>query len=216
MAAAAVCACSTSLGAQADQTLYVVRYIEATAASQGQVATLLKQFVESSRADGAVRFEALQSTTHPNEFLMLEVWKDQKTLDAHTEAAHSRQFRMRVEPLLLAPADDRLCVATFVAPPRGGRGLAYVVTHVDVPGNFRDATLPALQALAERSRSEAGNLQFDVVHQKNRTNHFTVIGVWADQKGEEAHQAAPYTMSFRGTVSPMLGALYDQRWYRPL
>ena len=202
--------------AQSDSALYLVRYVEARPAAQGQVATLLKELADGSRADGPARFEVLQSMTDPNQFLTLEIWKDQRTLDAHTAAAHTRQFRERVAPLLLAPIDDRVCIATTVAPAREGRGTVYVVTHVDVPGPSREATVPALQTLADRSRTDPGNLRFDVAHQKDRTNHFTVIAVWADQKSDANHQAAPHTLSFRTTVSPMLGALYDQRWYKPL
>jgi quinol monooxygenase YgiN len=205
-----------TLDAQGDATLYLVRYIEARPASQMQVGALLKQLADASRADGPVRFEALQSASQPNQFLTLEIWKDQQALDAHAAAAHTKQFRERVAPLLLAPVDDRLCIATFVAPPRGGRGASYVVTHVDVPGTNRDATLVALQALAQRTRNEPGNIRFDVVHQKDRTNHFSVIGVWSNPQSDLSHQGAPHTLSFRTTVTPMLGALYDQRWYRPL
>ena len=208
--------CPVALDAQADPTLYLVRYIEARPASRAQVGTLLKQLADASRADGPVRFEALQSTTHPNQFLTLEIWKDQRALDAHASAAHTRQFGERVGPLLLSPIDDRICVATFVAPAREGRGAMYVVTHVDVPGNYRDATLPVLKALAERTRGEPGSVRFDVVHQSNRTNHFTTIGVWTDPQSDASHQGAPHTSAFRTTVAPMLGALYDQRWYRPL
>jgi quinol monooxygenase YgiN len=204
------------MAAQENSAVYVVRYIEAVPASDGQVATLLKQLAESSRAEGPVRFDVLQNTAHANQFLTLEIWQNQRALDAHAAAAPTRQFRERVAPLLLGPIDDRFCVATAVAPLREGRGTVYVVTHVDVPGNYREATLPALEALAGRSRTEPGNVRFDVVHQKDRTNHFTVIGVWADARSEATHQAAAHTLSFRATLSPMLGALYDQRWYKPL
>jgi len=205
-----------ALNAQGTQTLYLVRYFEAKPPSQGQVGALLKALADGSRADGPVRFEVLQSATQANQFLALEIWKDQQALDAHAGAAHTTQFAERVAPLLLAPVDDRLCIATFVAPPREARGAMYVVTHVDVPGNNRDATLVALQALADRTRAEPGNVRFDVVHQLNRTNHFSVIGVWADSQSESGHQGAPHTLSFRTAVTPMLGALYDQRWYKPL
>ena len=211
----AVGACPTALDAQGDQTLFLVRYIEAKPAAEGQVAMLLKQLADASRAEGPVRFEVLQSVTHANQFLALEVWKDQRALDGHAAAAHTRQFGERVAPLLLAPVDDRMCVATTAAPAREG-GTMYVVTHVDVPPVSRDAVLPALQTLADRSRSEPGNARFDVVYQKERTNHFTVIGVWADQRSDAGHETAPHTLSFRTTVGPMLGALYDQRRYKPL
>jgi quinol monooxygenase YgiN len=210
------CAWPLVLNAQDDSTLYVVSYIEAAPASQGQVVTMLKQLADASRKEGAVRFEILQRTTEPNQFLILEIWKDQRALDTHTGAAHARQFREQVAPMLLAPIDDRLCIAATVAPLREGRGTVYVVTHVDVPPGSRTATMASLQALAERSRTEPGNVRFDAVFQKDRTNHFTVIDVWSDQKSGDNHQVASSTRTFRMQLAPMLGALYDQRVYKPL
>jgi quinol monooxygenase YgiN len=210
------CAYAGALHAQADQALYVVRYVEAVPASQGQVATMLKQLAEGSRTENPVRFEVLESTTVANQFLVLEVWKDQAALDAHNGAAPARQFRERVAPLLRAPLDERLCITTIGAPPRAGRGGIYVVTHVDVAPPTRDAAVMVLQAIAEQSRKDPGNVGYDIVHQKDRTNHFTTIGVWTDQKADDSHQLAPHTMAYRTKIAPMLGALYDQRWYRPL
>ena len=94
--------------------------------------------------------------------------------------------------------------------------MVYVVTHVDVPGAVRDKGLAALTALSGPSRKDAGNLRFDVVHQKNRTNHFTVVEVWKDQRSNDAHELAAHTRAFRNALTPITGALYDQRWYRPL
>ena len=81
---------------------------------------------------------------------------------------------------------------------------------------MRDKVLPALTALSGSSRKDAGNLRFDVVHQKNRTNHFTVVEVWKDQRSNDAHELAAHTRAFRAALTPITGALYDQRWYKPL
>jgi len=50
IAALVACAYASVLHAQTDQALYVVRYVEAVPASQAQVATMLKQLAEGSRA----------------------------------------------------------------------------------------------------------------------------------------------------------------------
>jgi quinol monooxygenase YgiN len=201
--------------AQDDQTLYVVSYVEAVPESQRQVATMLRQLADASRREGPVGYEVLQRMTQPNQFVILETWKNQQALDTHSAAAYTRQFREQVVPLLLAPIDERLCIATTVAPRRVGLGMVYVVTHVDVAGG-RDATVTFIQALAEQSRKDAGNVRFDAVHQKARTNHFTVIEAWADQKSNDDHQRAAHTRTFRTQIAPISGALYDQRWYKPL
>ena len=205
------------LSAQGDATLYIVTYLEVAPASQRQVATMLTQLAGASREEGAMRYEVLQRTTESNQFLLLEIWKDQRALDTHTGAAHTKRFREQVAPLLLAPIDERLCVATIVAaPPPAGRGTVYIVTHIDVPGNYRDPALRLMGQLIDQSRNDRGNVRFDLVHQKDRTNHFTAIEAWADQKAGDDHQLAQHTRTFRREITPLLGALYDQRWYRPL
>ena len=202
--------------APADQPVYIVTYLESTPAARQQVATALTQYATASRTEGALYVEALQDTSAANHFALLEGWRDQRALDAHRAAAASGRFRTTVEPMLLAPIDERLCVSTFVAPARAGRPTTFVVTHVDVPGTNRDAALVALKSVAERSRTEGGNLRYDVVHQRDRTNHFTVIETWADRAVNDAHQLTAHVKEFRRQITPLLGALYDQRWYRPI
>jgi quinol monooxygenase YgiN len=202
-----------------DPTLYMVSYIEAAPASKPQAVALLKQLSDASRKDaGAMRFEILQRTAPSNQFVILEVWKDQQALDAHAAAVHAKQFREKLQPLLIAPVDDRLCIATAVgpAPAAGGEGALYVVTHVDVGPPNRDNTIVALKALADATRKDPGNVRFDVVQQKARTNHFTVIELWKDQQSDDTHELAAHTKEFRSKLGPMAGALYDQRWYTPL
>jgi len=210
------CAWQPGLRAQNDSTVYVVSYVEVAQASQAQVTAMLKQLADASRTEGAVRYEVLQRSTQPNEFAILEVWKDQKALDTHTASASARRFHEQIAPLLIAPIDERVCVTTAVAPLREGRSTVYVVTHVDLPPSGRDAALPFIRAFAEQSRKDPGNVRFDVVQQKDRTNHLEVIEAWANQKSGDDHQVAAPTRTFRRRLAPILGALYDQRWYRPL
>jgi len=205
-----------ALGAQDASTVYVVSYIEAVPATKGQVAMLLKQLADASRTNGAIRAEALARTTEPNQFLLLEIWKDQQALDGHAAAAQTKRLGEQLAPLLLAPIDQRVCVATMVAPLREGGGTVYVVTHIDVPGTSRDAALRLMQPFIGEGRKESGNLRFDIVHQKDRTNHFTAIEVWTDQKSVDGHQQASQTRAFRAGITPLLGALYDRRLYKPL
>ena len=205
-----------ALVAQDASTVYVVSYIEAVPATQGQVAALLKQLADASRKDGAIRSEALARTTEPNQFLLLEIWKDQQALDGHAAAAQTKRLGEQLAPLLLAPIDQRVCVTTMVAPLREGRGAVYVVTHIDVPGTSRDAALRLMQPFIGESRKESGNLRFDIVHQKDRTNHFTAIEAWTSQKSVDDHQQASQARAFRTGMTPLLGALYDRRSYKPL
>jgi quinol monooxygenase YgiN len=203
-----------------DAAVYVVSYIDVAPAAKGQTATLLKQLAAASRKDaGVMNFDVLQRTgPSSNQFVILEAWKDQQALDAHVGAAHSKQFREKLAAHLISPVDERFCIATFIGttqPARGG-GAVHVVTHVDVPGNVRDKAVVALKDLSEATRKDRGNLRFDVTHQKNRTNHFTVMELWTDQKSNDAHELAAHTRAFRDILTPITGALYDQRWYKAL
>src|ERR1700730_8366359 len=108
----------------ADPTVYVVRYIELIPAAEQQGAGLLKQLADASRKEaGVVRFDVVKRISPANQFAILETWKDQQALDAHA-AAH-KKFVDAVQSLLIAPIDDRLCIAIDVTPaptiPRNAR-----------------------------------------------------------------------------------------------
>jgi quinol monooxygenase YgiN len=200
-----------------DPTLYVVRYVEVMPAGQEQAAGLLKKLADASRKEaGVVRFDVLQRAAPANQFATFEVWKDQASLDAHGAAAH-KQFLDAAQTLLIAPVDDRLCIAIDVAPPQpGADGTIYAITHVDVGPPNRDAGIALLKTVAGPSRKENGNLAFDALQQTARTNHFEVVEIWKDQKAEDAHEIDAATKDFRAKVQPLLGAHYDRRWYKPL
>jgi len=204
--------------AQEDTTGHMITYIEVVPAAKAQAATLLKELAAASKQDaGLLRFELLERTAPSNQFVIVEAWKDEAALNAHAAAAHVKQFRDKMQPHLIAPIDDRLSIVTTASPiaPASGAGL-YVVTHVDVAPPNRDKIIVALKALADPTRKDKGNVRYDVLQQKNRTNHFTVVEAWTDQAADDAHEIAAHTKEFRGALGPLTGALYDQRWYKPL
>ncbi len=92
----------------------------------------------------------------------------------------------------------------------------WVVTHVDVMPDYADEVSGMLKALGEGSIKEPGYLLFTVTRQVGRPNHFTVEEGWASHLAFDAHEAAEPTRQFRDKISPMLGALYDQRIYQGL
>jgi quinol monooxygenase YgiN len=204
-----------------NSAVYVVSYVEAAPLAKTKVMGLLKQLSDASRKEaGVLRFEVLQRLAPAQHFALLEVWKDQQALDAHTGAVTTKTLASALEPLLMSPIDERIynpiAVGPVVAAPPRART---IITHVDMgppnPAN-RDWAIPAMTAFAEATRKEAGNLRYDVLQQKGRTNHFEVIEVWKDQKSADAHEAAPRTLSLRAEYAPRLGGLYDQRWFNPM
>jgi autoinducer 2-degrading protein len=202
--------------AQNANALHVVTYVEVAPASAKDAATLLRQYRDAGRKEaGNERSEVAQEIGRKNRFVILESWKDQSAFDAHGKGA--AQFRDRLKTIAAAPYDERVhgpfAVAANAAP---AKGAVYVVSHVDVPPPRKDDVIAALNPLAEASRKADGNLRFEVVQQTSRPNHFTVIEAWKGDKAYDARTTAVPQKQFRDKLGPMLGALYDERLYRPL
>jgi quinol monooxygenase YgiN len=198
--------------------VYVVAYIDILQSSKAQAMTLLKQFRASCAKEvGNQRCEAAQRMEQQNEFVLMEVWKDQKSFETH-KAGPGAQLRDKLKPMLGSPYDERVHVGLSVLPPQAapsGR-IVYVVTHVDViPPKLAD-TLPVLTAMAEASRKDPGNGRLEVVQQQARPNHFTVVEIWANRRALDAHQSLPRTVQYREALQPFIGALYDERLYKIL
>ena len=66
------------------------------------------------------------------------------------------------------------------------------------------------------SRKEANAVRFEVFQQGSRPNHFSVVEIWRNQRAYDAHITAAHTKKFRDQLTPMSGALYDERLYRAL
>jgi len=206
-------------GAQSiEGPVYTATYVEFVPAGTSEGASLLKQYRDASRKDpGNQRMELVQETGRPSRFVVLAIWADQQAFEAHVKAPHTAQFRDKLKAVNAAPYDERVHSGMAVGARDALRaGAVVVVTHVDVPGAMKDATVPLLRELSEASRREAGNQRFEVQQQGNRPNHFTVVEAWADQKAYEAHIMAAHTRQFRDKLGPMVGALYDERLYRAL
>lgn len=213
---------ATTANAQAPSgPVYLTTYLEVLPASANAGAGLMRQYRDASRKeDGNQRFEIVQEGSRPNRFVILEVWKDQAALDAHRKAAHTAQFRDKYKAMQATPADERVNTGMFVAAVADAagatKGAAYIVTHVDVPPPSKDACVAALKTLSEAVRKENGNVRFEVQQQANRPNHFTVVQVWTTRGAFDAHIAAAAERQFRDTLTPMTGALYDERIFKAI
>jgi quinol monooxygenase YgiN len=96
------------LSSAADRTTYVISHVDI--GGQGtNAADILKRLAEASRReDGNRRFDVLQHTIRANHFTVVEAWQDQKALDAHAAAAHTRQYRDSLAPITGSPLDERI------------------------------------------------------------------------------------------------------------
>ena len=205
-------------GAGAADHAYVVSYIEAAPSTRSDASDLFKRFAQASRKDaGSVRFEVLQRIGHPDQFVVVEEWADDKAREAHGTAAHTQLFRANLQPLLRAPYDERPHLTLTVGPvQKSGKGAVYVVTHVDVVPKAKDEGAAAVQELTAASRKGAGSLRFDALTQKSRPNHMTLVEVWKDRKAVLGHSAADETRNFRSKLGPLTGALFDERFYHAI
>lgn len=101
-------AASLVLSAQ-DPKLYVVTHVDLTPNYIADGTALLQKFAADSHKDkGVVRFELLVDVGRKNHFTIVSVWENQAAFDAHLEAAHTRQLREKLQPMLGSPFDERL------------------------------------------------------------------------------------------------------------
>ncbi|HEY9465118.1 MAG TPA: antibiotic biosynthesis monooxygenase [Vicinamibacterales bacterium] len=94
-------------GRAAASQVIVISHVDV--APNPQVAVMLKDLAEASRKEpGNVRFDVVQHTMRANHFTVVEVWRDQKALDAHVAAPHTRQYRDTLQPMTGSPLDERV------------------------------------------------------------------------------------------------------------
>jgi quinol monooxygenase YgiN len=218
IAGAIMTALAAPAGAQtpASQPYYAVTYLEVVPSAKGEAASLIKEAAAASRKEpGNLRYEVLQQVDRPNQFAILETWSDLKALEAHDGGAAMTAFRDKLKPLRSGPYDERPSVPISVAEgaAEGGKGSIYVVTHVDVAPPSKDVTIDLLKKFADDTRKEPSSVRLEVWQQNNRSNHFTVSGVWKNREAVDSHIVTAPTKEFREKLGPLTGALFDDRIY---
>ena len=206
--------------AHAQDAAYIVSYFETTPAAQNEAAALARAFAAASRKDdGNLRFDVMQRIGPRYHFSIVEVWTDAKAQTAHAAAAHTRQFREKLQTLLRSPYDERPHTGLAVGPMQAAgvnRDAVYVVTHVDFIPPGKDAGIELIKGLCEASRQDDGNLRFEALQQTSRPNHLTLFEIWKDQKSVDNHGVTPRTRLFREKSAPISGALFDERMYKSI
>jgi quinol monooxygenase YgiN len=217
VAAAAILAAMLGHSAHAQgSAVYLATYVDVMPNAVKSGAALLKQYRDAGRKeDGNLRFDVFQEIARPNRFAILETWRDKAALDAHAKTASTAQFHDKLIAVENAPYDERINNGLYVG--QGGRVNAsaiYVMTHVDVIPAGKDDCVAALKAMSVDTAKDPGNVVYQVLQQANRPNHFTVVEAWMDRKALDAHAMAAHTRAFRQKLSPVAGALYDERFYK--
>jgi quinol monooxygenase YgiN len=197
--------------------VYVATYIDAQPASVNAAASLIKSYGETVKAEkGNLAIDIVQETGRPARWVVIEVWNDAPSFEAHKKAASTAEFQNKVKAIQNSPNDERTHKGLSVDSKSWvfGRGSVAVVTHVDVPPPVREQAQALLTKVAEASRADEGNLRYDVLQESpQRTNHFTIFAVWKDRKAFDSHEGKPHARQFREAIAPMLGAPYDERMY---
>jgi quinol monooxygenase YgiN len=93
----------------AHDKIYVVTHVDIVPPNTAAGTKLVQQYLVDSRKDkGLVRIEAGAQISRVNHISMFEVWENQKAFDEHIAAAHTKEFRRQIDPILGSPYDERL------------------------------------------------------------------------------------------------------------
>ena len=93
--------------AAASGSISVVSHVDVS--QDPRVPVMLRRLAEASRQEpGNLRFDVVQHTMRANHFTVIETWRNQQALDAHTAAAHARQYRDELQPMTGSPLDERV------------------------------------------------------------------------------------------------------------
>ena len=157
-----------------------------------------------------------QEIGRPSRFAIVEAWRDKNAAEAHDKGAASTAMRQKLQTAMIGGVGVRPHSGFDVAASKGQipAGALYVITHVDVFPAGKDQAAALVKAQADATRKDDGNLHYDVLQWDGHANHFTLVEAWRDRKAFDASAAAPHTKQFRQKLTPLEGALYDERLYQ--
>src|SRR5215831_8485273 len=102
--------------------IYVVAYVEVMPTSKDDAASVLRRYRDAAQKEGGnLRGEVIQRIDQPNQFVVLEIWKDQAAFEAHGKGANATDMREKIAGIRNAPTDERVHTALSIGP-------------IDVPG----------------------------------------------------------------------------------
>jgi len=104
---------STAPAAANRNAVYVISHVDFAGYPPGPM--LLQKHAEDSRRDeGNLRFDVLQGSMRLNHLTIIEAWQNQKALEAHEAAAHTKQYRNVLGPVTGSPLDQRIFEAVEI------------------------------------------------------------------------------------------------------
>jgi quinol monooxygenase YgiN len=209
-----------ALAQSPSEPVYAITYVCISTDWTLQGSGLLKQYREQSlKEPGVLEFAVMQEANRPDQFMIVEGWKDEAAFKAHEKGANVSTFNFTLEAIRTYPPSQFVVrpFATAAAKPAPA-GAVHMIEHVDIIPPRLVEVQPVLKALAEASQKEPRALRFDIYQvSAPRTNHFAIVGAWTDAMAYDAHEVSPHEKAFRAaTVAPVRGNLYDQRLYKDI
>lgn len=209
-----------ALAQSPSEPVYAITYVGISTDWTLQGGGLLKQYRDQSlKEPGVLEFAVMQEAGRPDQFMIVEGWKDEAAFKAHEKGANASLFNFTLEAIRTYPPNQFVVrpFATAAAKPAAA-GAVHMIEHVDIIPPRAAEVQPALKALAEASQKEPGALRYDIYQvSAPRTNHFAIVAAWNDAKAYDAHEISPQEKAFRAaTVAPVRGNLYDQRIYKDI
>jgi quinol monooxygenase YgiN len=114
-----------------------------------------------------------------------------------------------IHMLMLASAGSMMAMP--LAHAQSGAAGAYTVSYMEVLPAEEDHAVALLRNLSKASRASAGNLRFEALQRRERSNHFAIIEAWKDKPSHDAHLGTGHAREFRAKLAPLLIAGYDER-----
>ncbi len=121
--------------AQSAAPAYTVTYVEVAPSSAEAAGRLLGAYGAAGKAaEGNIASVPLRQIGREGHLALVQVWRDGAAQAAHAASEPARTFRSSLQPLLVAPYDERPHSAmAATAPDRASyTGALFVLTHVDV------------------------------------------------------------------------------------
>ena len=194
-----------------DSIAYGVAYVDVRPSSRSAAVAAFKQYRDASAKEhGAVRVDVYEEIGQPGHFVVVERWADAAAASAHAMASHTQKLKETLQSIRVTGYDERpyKTLTTSPMPSSTGRDAIHIVTHADfIPGGD---PLGTLRKLAESSRTEKGNVRFDILQSTARPNHFTIVESWQNEAAHDAHGMGA-GRQFRDTVLAGTGSPVDER-----
>ena len=89
------------------KSVFVISHVDVT--PDPKIAGMLTALATASRLEqGNIRFDVLLHTMRSNHFEVIETWQNEKALENHANAAHTKKYRDDIQSALGSPLDERI------------------------------------------------------------------------------------------------------------